>query len=186
MNYTIYTDGAYSRQHDEGAFAYVILNCENAEIERNAYKITKETNNRAELKAIIAAFNRLPDDADEVYIDSDSQYALNTLSGQWQQKSNEDLFKVWRKVRAEHKNIKHITYNWVKGHNGNVYNEICDQLCNDVLGYDANAEFEKYKKKSNVVTEDFAWAIYNFINNWKAGNYGAISLQEALNKDFDY
>lgn len=186
MRYTIYTDGAYSRQHDEGAFAYVILNSENTVVERKAYKITKETNNRAELKAIIAAFNRLPDDADEVDIYSDSQYALNTLSGQWQQKSNEDLFKVWRKVRAEHKNIKHITYNWVKGHNGNVYNEICDQLCNDVLGYDANAEFEKYKKKINIVTEDFAWAIYNFINNWKAGNYGTISLQEALNKDFDY
>lgn len=186
MNYTIYTDGAYSRQHDEGAFAYVILNGENTVVERKAYKITKETNNRAELKAIIAAFNRLPDDADEVDIYSDSQYALNTLSGQWQQKSNEDLFKVWRKVRAEHKNIKHITYNWVKGHNGNVYNEICDQLCNDVLGYDANAEFEKYKKKCNMVTEDFAWAIYNFINNWKAGNYGAIPLQDALDKDFDY
>lgn len=94
MRYTIYTDGAYSKQHDEGAFAYVILNGENAEIERNAYKITKETNNRAELKAIIAAVNRLHDDADEVDIYSDSQYALNTLSGQWQQKSNKDLFKV--------------------------------------------------------------------------------------------
>lgn len=33
MKYTIYTDGAYSRQHDEGAFAYVIFNYENAEIE---------------------------------------------------------------------------------------------------------------------------------------------------------
>lgn len=186
MNYTIYTDGAYSRQHEEGAFAYVILNGENAEVERKAYKITKETNNRAELKAIIAAFNRLPDDADEVDIYSDSQYALNTLSGQWQQKSNEDLFKVWHKVRAEHKNIKHITYNWVKGHNGNVYNEICDQLCNDVLGYDANAEFEKYKKKKNEVKADFAFAIYNFVGIWKAGIYGTIPLQDALDKYFKY
>ena len=184
MKYTIYTDGAYSKQHDEGAFAYVILNGENTEVERKAYKITKETNNRAELKAIIAAVNRLPDDATEVCIFSDSQYALNTLSGKWNRSCNLDLFVVWDKV-LEKKHVK-LVYNWVKGHNGNVYNEICDQLCNEVLGYDANAEFEKYKKKSNVVTEDFAWAIYNFINNWKAGNYGTISLQEALNKDFDY
>ena len=184
MKYTIYTDGAYSRQHDEGAFAYVILNDKKAEVERKAYKISKESNNRAELKAIIAAVNRLPDDATEVCIFSDSQYALNTLSGKWNRSCNLDLFAVWDKV-LEKKHVK-LVYNWVKGHNGNVYNEICDQLCNDVLGYDANAEFEKYKKKSKVVTEDFAWAIYNFINNWKAGNYGTISLQEALNKDFDY
>ena len=26
MKYTIYTDGAYSRLHDEGAFSFVILN----------------------------------------------------------------------------------------------------------------------------------------------------------------
>lgn len=184
MKYIIYTDGAYSQQHDEGAFAYVMLNDKNVEVERKAYKISKESNNRAELKAIIAAVNRLPDDATEVCIFSDSQYALNTLSGKWNRSCNLDLFAVWDKV-LEKKHVK-LVYNWVKGHNGNVYNEICDQLCNDVLGYDANAEFEKYKKKSNVVTEDFAWAIYNFINNWKAGNYGTISLQEALNKDFDY
>lgn len=184
MEYTIYTDGAYSRQHNEGAFAYVMLNCENTEVERKAYKITNETNNRAELKAIIAAVNRLPDDATEVCIFSDSQYALNTLSGKWNRSCNLDLFVAWDKV-LEKKHVK-LVYNWVKGHDGNMYNELCDQLCNEVLGYDANAEFEKYKKKSNVVTEDFAWAIYNFINNWKAGNYGTISLQEALNKDFEY
>ena len=98
MEYTIYTDGAYSQIHNEGAFAYVILNYANTEIERKAYKITNESNNRAELKAIIAAVNRLPDDATEVSIFSDSQYALFTLQGKWKQKSNKDLFDVWRKV----------------------------------------------------------------------------------------
>lgn len=188
MKYTIYTDGAYSKQHDEGAFAYVILNGENAEIERNAYKITKETNNRAELKAIIAAVNRLPDDATDVCVFSDSQYALNTLSGKWKHSSNLDLFVVWDKV-LEKKQVN-IEYNWVRGHDGNTYNELCDKLCNAVLGYDANAEFEKYKKtgkkEKQTISLEFAWALYNFINNWKAGNYGAIPLEDALNKDFDY
>lgn len=183
MKYTIYTDGAYSRQHDEGAFAYVILNYENAEIERKAYKITKETNNRAELKAIIAAVNRLPDDASEVCIYSDSQYALYTLSGAWKRNSNLDLFKVWDKV-LEKKNNVVIEYNWVKGHNGNVYNELCDQLCNDILGYDANAEFEKYKKTKANITSDFAFQIYNFVCEWKDGCYGEITLQDALDKHF--
>lgn len=145
MKYKIYTDGAYSQKNDEGAFAYVILNYEDSEIERRAYKITKETNNRAELKAIIAAVHRLPNNATEVEIYSDSQYALNTLSGNWGHKNNFDLFDVWDEVLKNHKGII-IRYKWVRGHNGNVYNEICDTMCNDVLGYDANAEFEKYKK----------------------------------------
>jgi len=34
------------------------------------------------------------------------------------------------------------------------------------------------------MTEDLAWGVYNFINEWKAGNHGEISLQDALDNDF--
>ena len=34
------------------------------------------------------------------------------------------------------------------------------------------------------MTEDLAWGVYNFINEWKAGNHGEICLQEALDRDF--
>ena len=146
MKYKIYTDGAYSRMHDEGAFAYVILNEHDCEIERRAYKITKETNNRAELKAIIAGIHRLPSDASEVCVNSDSQYALKTLSGEWGHTNNDDLFLAWEKVLGARKDLA-IKYKWVKGHDGNVFNELCDQLCNEVLGYDANAEFQRFRKK---------------------------------------
>ena len=184
MKYSIYTDGAYSKQNDEGAFAYVILNYADTEIERKAYKITKETNNRAELKAIIAAVNRLPKDATEVDIFSDSQYALKTLSFEWGHNNNHDLFDAWKKVLEKRKSVD-ISYNWVKGHNGNVYNELCDQLCNDILGYDANAEFEKYRNKNGRITEDFARKIYNFVNDWNNGKFGIIGLQEALDNNFN-
>lgn len=185
MKYTIYTDGAYSQIHNEGAFAYVILNYANTEVERKAYKITNESNNRAELKAIIAAINRLPDDATEVKVFSDSQYALFTLQGKWKQKSNKDLFDAWGKVLNKKQGVQ-IEYNWVKGHNGNVYNELCDQLCNDVLGYDANAKFEKFKKtKMPAMNEEYAWKVYNFINTWKGGGFGEIALQDALDKHFN-
>lgn len=145
MKYTIYTDGAYSRQHDEGAFAYVILNYENTEIMRKAYKISKESNNRAELKAIIAAVHKLPQDATRVQIISDSMYALNTLKGNWNRNANLDLFDAWDKVLANRECLD-IEFLWVKGHSGDFYNELCDSLCTNAMGYDANKEFEKYKK----------------------------------------
>lgn len=192
MEYKIYTDGAYSQKNNEGAFAYVLINVNagNVAEEKKAYHITNETNNRAELKAIITAVHRLPKDATKVTIYSDSQYALKTLSGEWSHSNNHDLFKVWYKVLDEHTDLD-ISYEWVKGHAGNVYNELCDQMCNDVLGYDANEEFSRYKKKKKEepkmrITSDLAWRIYNFIECYKAGNYGEMTLQEALDADFDY
>lgn len=143
--YIIHTDGAYSRIHDEGAFAYVICDANDEEIKRNAWKISQETNNRAELKAIIAAIHHLPQGAKRIRVESDSQYALNTLFGGWARNKNLDLFEVADRIIRE-RGLE-IEFQWVKGHSGDKYNEICDQLCNDVLGYDANAEFEKYRKR---------------------------------------
>ena len=144
MDYTIYTDGAYSRMHNEGAFAFVILDNQGNEVKHLARKIVNETNNRAELKAIIAGVCNLPNVALSVKIVSDSQYALNTLSGKWARNTNLDLFEVYDKILAERNYI--VEYEWVRGHSGNEHNEYCDQLCNEVLGYDANAEFQKHKK----------------------------------------
>lgn len=144
MKYVIYTDGAYSRQKDIGAFAYVIL-CGNTEIKRKAYKIEKETNNRAELKAIIAAVYNLPTNATSVNVISDSMYALNTLKGNWSRNANQDLFETWNKVLEKRPNLE-IEYLWVKGHNGDQYNEICDRLCTEILGFDPSDEYSKYKK----------------------------------------
>ena len=31
---------------------------------------------------------------------------------------------------------------------------------------------------------DYAWALYNFINEWKAGKFDIITLQDAINTKF--
>jgi ribonuclease HI len=146
MEYTIYTDGAYSQVHNEGAFAYVILDNKMNEICKRAYKITNETNNRAELKAIISAVYALPLDARGVRVVSDSMYALNTLSGKWGRRTNLDLFKAWEENVKPRNTMLEIEWCFVKGHSGDKYNELCDTLCNDVLGYNANEEYKKYIK----------------------------------------
>ena len=144
MKYIVYTDGAYSQMNDEGAYAFVILTEQNNEVKRFAKKITHETNNRAELKAIINAIIQLPQDATDVIVNSDSQYALHTLSGTWKRKANKDLFEIWDDVVKE-RNLN-VKYRWVRGHNGNEYNELCDKLCNEAIGYDANAETDVFRK----------------------------------------
>ena len=143
-DYIVYTDGGYSQKANVGAFAYVMLDNHNKEVKRGAWKIENETNNRAELKAIITALYHIPADNAKVLVRSDSQYALYTLNKSWSRKTNVDLFPIHDKIVAD-KHLE-VTYEWVKGHNGNKYNEICDKLCNDAAGIDLNAEYEYYKQ----------------------------------------
>lgn len=148
MNYTIYSDGAYSQKNNEGAFAFVILDGDSErEVKRMAGKIKDETNNRAELKAIIAAVHSLPHDATHVRIISDSMYALNTLSGKWRRNTNKDLFEVWEQRVMRF--MEDVKFEWcfVKGHSGDYYNELCDRICTETLGYDPKVEYERFIKK---------------------------------------
>lgn len=145
--FVIYTDGAYSRLKNEGAFSYVILDNNGIIIKKAAYKCVNETNNRMELKAIIAAIYNLPNVNEKlsVLVVSDSQYALCTLFGTWRRNLNKDLFDVYERIMKDRE--IDIEWKWVKGHNGDYYNEMCDEMCNQVLGYDVNSEFAKFKKK---------------------------------------
>ena len=34
------------------------------------------------------------------------------------------------------------------------------------------------------MTEEFAWAVFNFIWDWKSGKFGEVTLQEALDAHF--
>lgn len=132
---TVYTDGGYQMFKKEGAYAFIILQ-DNEIIHKEANVIRNESNNRAELKAIINAVNWCPDNA-EIDVNSDSQYAIYTLSNLWQRKKNTDLFEEWDKI-LRRKNVT-LNFNWVRGHFGNKYNEMCDQMCSQAVGYDLNS-----------------------------------------------
>lgn len=134
MKFQLYTDGGYSMSADFGAFAYVILQ-DGELLHRHAEKIEHETNNRAEIKAILYGVQALPNNS-EVEVFSDSQYALGVLSGKYMAKKNTDLVGKYKKMVAT-KHMK-VSYNWVRGHNGDKWNELCDQLCNEAAGIDLN------------------------------------------------
>ena len=149
VDYEIYTDGGYSMQADLGAFAYVIL--QNGEIIRKyAQKIEHETNNRAEIKAIMESVLSLPSDC-KVVVYSDSQYALGVLSGGYKAKKNTDLVNFYKKS-VKTLGIK-VQYQWIKGHSGNKYNELCDAMCNEAAGMDLNAIPKKKMQSYHSITD---------------------------------
>ena len=87
----------------------------------------KATNNTTELAAIYYALQiiRLNHKDDNCTIYGDSQYAGNLVFGNWKAKKNKELVA---KVKALAKIVPNVTWEYVKAHDGNVYNEYADYL----------------------------------------------------------
>lgn len=122
----IYTDGScLSNPGGAGGWAICIIEENGTEfILSGGGKST--TNNRMELKAIIEALSCVPNNG-ECVIYTDSQLCINCATGKWKRKANLDLWEEYNIVS----HAKIISFEWVKGHSGNKYNEIVDKLAFD-------------------------------------------------------
>ena len=139
--YDCYTDGSCNNlsANKEGGAAYLIL-LNGKEILRRSKALIHTTNNRAEMVAIISAVKRCPIGAD-IVIHTDSKYAIFSFGHRKRisdSVKNSDLIHLYRKEAAQ----KKVTFEWVKGHNGDRYNEIVDSM--------ANGEYNKMKESLKV------------------------------------
>lgn len=131
--FNIYTDGSCDniRYPNYGGWAYVILENNNI-IESKSGNESHTTNNRMEMIAIINAISSLPDFSNAT-IFTDSKYCIGAFSNQYYARANTDLIKQFFDV-VEIKSLN-ISFEWVRGHDGNKWNEMVDKMAND--------EFEK-------------------------------------------
>ncbi len=137
----IYTDGS-ARGNPDGPGGYgVILQYTDpsGEFHEREYSqgYRKTTNNRMEILAAITGLEALNYPC-EVELYSDSQYLVNAMNQHWidswikkgwkragnVEVKNVDLWKRLLAAAAPH----HISWHWVKGHNGYPENERCDKL----------------------------------------------------------
>jgi ribonuclease HI len=131
----IYTDGACRKNPGPGGWAAVIINSDKSIPIHGRNPNT--TNNQMELTAVIKALEFIKEPA-EIILYTDSQYICNAINSHWlinwkkhnwiksdgKPVLNRDL---WEKISTLI-NFHHVTIKWVKGHNNNKYNEICDKL----------------------------------------------------------
>lgn len=142
--YIAYTDGGCKNTsiYGEGGSAYLILH--KGEIVKIASKgFLHTTNNRMEMLAIISAAYSVPDGSD-LLVCSDSQYAINVFSGRWKSSKNPDLV---RRYQTRIKELGSVEFRWVRGHNGNQYNEAVDTLCTEAI--------ERIVRESNLPENRF-------------------------------
>ena len=131
---TIYTDGACSGNPGPGGWGAILMY---KDMKRELSGGEKDTtNNRMELTGVITALNALKEPC-LVDLYTDSQYIVNAINKGWLEGWKK---KGWKRKDGELKNpdlwkeldrllgIHNVTFNWVKGHAENEFNNRCDEL----------------------------------------------------------
>ena len=143
----IYTDGGCSGNPGPGGWGFVIImrtfQGENI-IAQEKGGVKETTNNKMELTAVIEALQKLKtmDVPRQITVYTDSQYVQKGISewiNTWKRNSwrtsdkqpvkNQDL---WMKLDSLANDFI-IIWQWVKGHDGNKYNELCDQMTQEAI-----------------------------------------------------
>lgn len=151
-NTYIYTDGACQgngTDHSIGGWAFV---CDRYDDNNGGCRkqITRyggeagATNNSMELKAVLEGlifFFSTMDIFERLYILSDSKYIVNCMKDKWYLKWEQNGWRnskgqavanreLWEKIIWYVREIGEntIEFNWIKGHNNDLFNETADRL----------------------------------------------------------
>ena len=132
---TVYSDGGCEGNPGPGGWA-AVLQYAGVASKEIAGGDPATTNNRMELQAAIAALSVLKEPC-EIEFYTDSEYVRKGISewlAGWKRKGwmtsqkkpvqNADLWRTLDRLTASHR----IQWRWVRGHNGNEFNERCDVL----------------------------------------------------------
>ena len=123
---TIYTDGSCVPNPGFGGWGWIAVFPE-IDIYCNGNE-KNTTNNVMELTAVIEALKAFPGKIN-FHIYSDSLYVINCAKNIWKRKKNIEL---WREYDTSSE-CKIIRFTWVKGHNGDYYNELVDKLAKNLM-----------------------------------------------------
>lgn len=135
----IFTDGACSGNPGPGGWG-AILRYKNTDKELNGY-MALTTNNQMELTAAIEALKALKEPCnvtlmtDSSYVkDGITKWIFNWKKNNWRTANkkpvkNQELWLALDAEIARH----HITWQWVKGHDGHAENERADELARQAI-----------------------------------------------------
>lgn len=118
----IYTDGSHKAKW--GSWAFVIVH-RNKIIHQGYGRESRTNSHRMEFQAAIEALKYLVPKS-RVIVHTDSKVLLNAVTASLKRPAvNPDQVETLFDLMAKN----NVTWQWVKAHSGNKYNEICDELC---------------------------------------------------------
>ena len=134
INYIIYTDGACLGNPGKGGWAAIIIEPTGEKQIVGCERST--TNNRMELKAVIEALKEIEANS-QISLFSDSKYVIDGITkwiknwkiNDWKTTNKKEIknLDLWMDLDKLTSKFK-ITWNWVKAHSTNEYNNKVDRL----------------------------------------------------------
>ena len=124
FDYTAWTDGACKGNPGPGGWG-VVWARDGAVWKLASGGEYQTTNNRMELMAMLHAVTDAPHKGNATMeVISDSQYVVNSINKNWAKNTHADLWEPLDYILS----ISDITVTWVKGHSGDIYNDMADHL----------------------------------------------------------
>ena len=149
---TIYTDGSCLGNPGPGGWGALVFG-ESEEPQRFSGHEAQTTNNRMELMAAIQGLEAVPAGS-KVVLHSDSSYLVNTMTKNWKRRVNHDLWERLDTLSGSH----NVEWRWVRGHNGDRWNEAADRLAvaamNIAAGRETGATSEPTKPADSLTHID--------------------------------
>ena len=147
----LYTDGSSLGNPGPAGYGFVL--------EYKGYRkfggdmLNTMTNQQAELIAVINGLNAITDESIPVEVFSDSEYVVKGAN-EWLMRWWANGFKtskgkpvknadLWRELSDTIDAFDQVHFTWVKGHNGNEWNEVADDIAHTSakLAHERLAEF---------------------------------------------
>lgn len=140
INYTVFSDGAYSSARNQGGIGIVFL--------RNGVKVSEyskgckdTTNNKMEICAALLALKAFKKSVDSITIYTDSMYVIGCATLGWQRKKNVIYWQEFDKEFARVKQLcPKIEFKHVKGHSKDFTEESKWNSYVDKLAVNASQE----------------------------------------------
>lgn len=153
--FVLYTDGGFCKTGASPVGSYSFVMHPEGKDDSYIWKYNlvdhhKQTSQTAEMTAIISALKFVEEkvcsgdiflaQTIDLHVISDSQYCVNGATDwmhkwkkvNWVDKQNVDLWKIIYALTVN--TFKSVSYSWVRGHDGNKFNELADLGCNIALG----------------------------------------------------
>lgn len=132
----IYTDGACSGNPGPGGWACILMDATHSK--KLSGGLNRTTNNQMELTAVIQALKALKRPKEPVVVYTDSKYVCDAFNLRWIDGWISNGFVSSSGKPIKNRNLwmeliplaykYQVEFRWVKGHDGNTFNEEVDRL----------------------------------------------------------
>ena len=148
----LYSDGAAVPNPGKGGFGVIMSYEDHKQEFHQGYSLT--TNNRMELMGVIFGLEQLEKRC-HVNVYCDSKYVVDSISKGWAENWRKNSWKksdgtkainsdLWERLLDLISNQQWVEFHWVRGHNGHVENERCDELAEMAINGENLLEDSEY------------------------------------------